>query len=212
MSYKTRWPGCRWAAAGVSCCSIRSGPRRRPCWRPSATRSRRSAGATCAEDVGASAADMVAIAERTRMSRAAGGRGRRGRVSRAVTAFVSTSASRPPWLTTGERYARGVRVALQGAGSVGGGVARDCWRARRAADRADRRCRQGPGAGGGSRGEAVSAEDLRTPCEVFSPNALGAILDDAGIAGLDCAIRRRRSEHQLAGAARRGSRGVAEIL
>ena len=35
-------------------------------------------------------------------------------------------------------------------------------------------------------------------CDVFSPNALGAILDDAGIARLDCAIVAGGANNQLA--------------
>jgi leucine dehydrogenase len=37
-----------------------------------------------------------------------------------------------------------------------------------------------------------------SPCDVFSPNALGAILDDDGIAGLDCAIVAGGANNQLA--------------
>jgi len=39
---------------------------------------------------------------------------------------------------------------------------------------------------------------MATPCDVFSPNALGAILDDASIAALDCAIVAGGANNQLA--------------
>ena len=39
---------------------------------------------------------------------------------------------------------------------------------------------------------------MGTPCDVFSPNALGAILDDEGIARLDCAIVAGGANNQLA--------------
>jgi leucine dehydrogenase len=39
---------------------------------------------------------------------------------------------------------------------------------------------------------------MATACDVFSPNALGAILDDAGIAALDCAVVAGGANNQLA--------------
>jgi leucine dehydrogenase len=39
---------------------------------------------------------------------------------------------------------------------------------------------------------------MATACDVFSPNALGAVLDDAGIAALDCAIVAGGANNQLA--------------
>ena len=39
---------------------------------------------------------------------------------------------------------------------------------------------------------------MGTACDVFSPNALGAILDDAGIARLDCVIVAGGANNQLA--------------
>ena len=48
-------------------------------------------------------------------------------------------------------------------------------------------------------GEAVAPEAIMTtPCDVFSPNALGAILDEQGVAGLDCAIVAGGANNQLA--------------
>jgi leucine dehydrogenase len=94
---------------------------------------------------------------------------------------------------------QGVRVAVQGCGSVGGGVARllardgarlvladvDGARAQRLADEL---------------GAAVVAPDavMATPCDVFSPNALGAILSEERIAQLDCAIVAGGANNQLA--------------
>src|SRR5690606_29164457 len=47
--------------------------------------------------------------------------------------------------------------------------------------------------------EAVAADAImRTPCDLFSPNALGAILDEASIAALDCAIVAGGANNQLA--------------
>ena len=93
----------------------------------------------------------------------------------------------------------GVRVAVQGTGSVGGGVARllvadgarltladvDAARARSLADELG--------------AEAVAADAIMSvPCDVFSPCALGAVLDDAGVARLDCAIVAGAANNQLA--------------
>jgi leucine dehydrogenase len=48
-------------------------------------------------------------------------------------------------------------------------------------------------------GEAVAADRIMgTSCDVFSPNALGAILDEEGIARLDCAIVAGGANNQLA--------------
>jgi leucine dehydrogenase len=48
-------------------------------------------------------------------------------------------------------------------------------------------------------GEAVEAGAIMgVACDVFSPNALGAILDDAGIARLDCAVVAGGANNQLA--------------
>ena len=48
-------------------------------------------------------------------------------------------------------------------------------------------------------GAAVEADAIMSvACDVFSPNALGAILDEAGIARLDCAIVAGGANNQLA--------------
>ena len=39
---------------------------------------------------------------------------------------------------------------------------------------------------------------MTPPCDVFSPNALGAILDEASIAALDCAVVAGGANNQLA--------------
>jgi leucine dehydrogenase len=48
-------------------------------------------------------------------------------------------------------------------------------------------------------GEVVATEQIMSVgCDVFSPNALGAILDDEGIARLDCAVVAGAANNQLA--------------
>lgn len=154
-----------------------------------------------AEDVGASVADMVAIAERTPhvcgLPVDDGDAGGDPGPFTAMGIYHGIKAAVAHKL--GKESMQGVRVAIQGCGSVGGGVARllakdgarltvsdiDDARAHRLADEID--------------GKAVSADSIMgTPCDVFSPNALGAILDDEGIARLDCAIVAGGANNQLA--------------
>lgn len=154
-----------------------------------------------AEDVGASEADMVAIAQRTpHVCGLPAGEGELGGDPGPFTAmgiFLGIKAAVAHKL--GHDALRGVRVAVQGCGSVGGGVARllakdgarltlsdiDGERARTLATEIG--------------GVAVSPDAVMgTACDVFSPNALGAILDEEGIARLDCAIVAGGANNQLA--------------
>ncbi|MEO6387037.1 MAG: Glu/Leu/Phe/Val dehydrogenase dimerization domain-containing protein [Croceibacterium sp.] len=157
-----------------------------------------------AEDVGASVADMVAIAERTPhvsgLPAAEGAIGGDPGPFTAMGIFLGIKAAVEHKLGTGSM--QGVRVAMQGCGSVGGGVARllakdgahltvadvDAERARTLASEVG--------------GEAVAPESIMgTACDVFSPNALGGILDEEGIARLDCPIVAGGANNQLARAA-----------
>src|SRR5690606_35600857 len=154
-----------------------------------------------AEDVGANVADMVELAQRTRhVCGLPAGKGELGGdpgpftamgIFRGIEAAVSHKLGRDDL--------EGLRVALQGCGSVGSGLAR-LLAARGAiltvadfsAERAQSLARE-IGA------EAVAADAImRTPCDLFSPNALGAILDEASIARLDCAIVAGGANNQLA--------------
>lgn len=93
----------------------------------------------------------------------------------------------------------GVHIAVQGTGSVGGGVARLA-----AADGAKLTVADINTAGakvladelGGVMADPNSI--LATPCDVISPNALGAILDDASITSLQAPIVAGGANNQLA--------------
>jgi leucine dehydrogenase len=155
-----------------------------------------------AEDVGISEADMVAISQRTAF------------VSGLPVAGADAAGGDPGPFTAlgiyhgikaavrhklGRDSLAGVHVAVQGTGSVGGGVARllarDGARLTLADIHEDRAASLAAELGG----QAVASEAIMdTACEVFSPNALGAILDDAGIARLDCAIVAGGANNQLA--------------
>ena len=155
-----------------------------------------------AEDVGMSEADMVAIAEQTRHV-----------TGLPATDGASAGGDPGPFTARGIYYGvraavahklgsdsmKDVHVAVQGVGSVGGGLARLL-----AADGARLTLADVDTA----RAEALAAElgaqtvapdaILDTACEVFSPNALGAILDDAGIARLKAQIVAGGANNQLA--------------
>ena len=155
-----------------------------------------------AEDVGISEADMTLVAERTQY------------VSGLPVDGDETAGGDPGPFTAmgifhgikaavrhklGKDSLEGVRIAIQGTGSVGGGVAR--LAAKESAiltlsdineDRAEELAEE--------LGADTAAADaiMSVACDVFSPNALGAILDDEGIARLDCAIVAGGANNQLA--------------
>jgi leucine dehydrogenase len=155
-----------------------------------------------AEDVGMSEADMVAISQHTRHVTG-------------LPAIDDNSAGGDPGPFTargiyygikaavvhklGRDSMAGVHVAVQGTGSVGGGVARllaadgarltlaDIDSARAAALAAELGAETRPA-------DAIMDE----ACDVFSPNALGAILNGEGIARLQAPIVAGGANNQLA--------------
>ncbi|MEE4289302.1 MAG: Glu/Leu/Phe/Val dehydrogenase dimerization domain-containing protein [Erythrobacter sp.] len=155
-----------------------------------------------AEDVGISEADMVAVSKRT--AHVSGlpvqGEDAAGGDPGPFTAYgIYLGIRAAVQHKLGKDSVAGVHVAVQGVGSVGGGVARllaqdgakltladiDAAAAQRLADELG--------------GKVVSADAiLSTPCDVLSPNALGAILDPASIAALDTAIVAGGANNQLA--------------
>ena len=155
-----------------------------------------------AEDVGITEADMVAVSQRTAhvSGLPVAGEGSAGGDPGPFTAmgiFLGIKAAVRHKL--GKDSVAGVHVVLQGTGSVGGGVARllaqegaKLTLADLNAARAAELARE--------LGASVAASDaiMSTSCDVFSPNALGAILDDEGIAQLDCAIVAGGANNQLA--------------
>lgn len=154
-----------------------------------------------AEDVGANVADMVELAQRTRhvcgLPAAKGELGGDPGPFTAMGIFRGIEAAVSHKL--GRQGVEGLRVALQGCGSVGSGLARLLAAngailtvADLSAERAQALARE-VGA------EAVAADAImRTACDLFSPNALGAVLDEASIAQLDCAIVAGGANNQLA--------------
>ena len=154
-----------------------------------------------AEDVGISEADMTVIARRTRhvagLPVAGGAAGGDPGPSTAEGVFVGMRAAVAHKL--GRHDFNGVHVAIQGLGSVGGALAEKLAVAGAVltlADIDEARARAYAARLGGT--AVPVAAITRVAADVFSPNALGAVLDEATIAGLNVAIVAGAANNQLA--------------
>lgn len=155
-----------------------------------------------AEDVGITEADMVAVSQRT------------AHVSGLPAVGENAAGGDPGPFTSygiylgilaairyklGKPGAKGVHVAVQGVGSVGGGVARLLAKDGAKLTLADINAKAAQALADELGAKVVSAQDIMTtPCDVLSPNALGAILDEQSIAALDTAIIAGGANNQLA--------------
>ena len=157
-----------------------------------------------AQDVGISEDDIVAVSRGT--SHVAGLPGRGGDpgpyTARGVYLGVKAAARR----ALGSDDMRGVRVAIQGVGSVGGGLAR--YLAEEGADLVladiNRDYVQNLAEELGA--QVVGVEEvLTTECDILSPNALGAILNEQTIEGLKTKAVAGGANNQLA----KGHEGAA---
>ncbi|MGN3975406.1 Leu/Phe/Val dehydrogenase [Tsuneonella sp. SYSU-LHT278] len=154
-----------------------------------------------AEDVGISEADMVAVSQRTGyVSGLPVGEGQAGGDPGPFTAMgIYHGIKAAVAHKLGKDSLDGVRVALQGTGSVGGGVARLLAKDGARLIVADVDETRADALAKEVGGESVAPEQIMSvACDVFSPNALGAILDEEGIARLDCAIVAGGANNQLA--------------
>ncbi len=154
-----------------------------------------------AEDVGASEADMVAIAKRTAhvcgLPAQEGDAGGDPGPFTAMGIYLGIKAAAAHKL--GKDSMQGVRVAVQGCGSVGGGVARLLAKDGAHLIVSDIHGGRAQELASEVGGKAVASDVvIGTSCDVFSPNALGAVLDDESIARLDCAIVAGGANNQLA--------------
>ena len=157
-----------------------------------------------AEDVGMSVADMVAISHHTKhvsgLPVASGEVGGDPGPQTALGVYLGILAAIKQGL--GTESAKGVRVAIQGVGSVGGGVAR-----RLAADGAiltlaDVNLARAKALADELGADlADSAAIMEIDADVLSPNALGAILTEESIAKLNVPIVAGGANNQLATAA-----------
>jgi len=154
-----------------------------------------------AEDVGMSDQDMVTIASETRhvsgLPVASGAAGGNPGPSTSLGVYLGVKAAAKRGL--GADDMKGVHVAIQGVGSVGGGLARllaadgarltladvDAARAQALADELG--------------GQAVAADAiLSVEADIVSPNALGAILTERSIASLKTKVIAGGANNQLA--------------
>ena len=154
-----------------------------------------------AEDVGMSVDDMIAVARRTRY--VAGLPVEGGEVGgdpgphTAYGVFLGIKAAVRRAL--GKDSLAGLHIAMQGAGSVASGVAR------RAAGEGARLTIADVDSARAEKLAAVTGAAIVDPsavmsveADVFSPNALGAILDEASIAALNAPIVAGGANNQLA--------------
>lgn len=155
-----------------------------------------------AEDVGMSEADMVTLAGRTAhvSGLPANGEDAAGGDPGPFTAMgIYHGIKAAVRHKLGKDSVEGVHVAVQGTGSVGGGVARLLAKDGAKLTLADIHADRAEALAGELGGKAVNADAIMSvACDVFSPNALGAILDDEGIARLDTPIVAGGANNQLA--------------
>lgn len=154
-----------------------------------------------AEDVGASEADMVAISQRTPhvcgLPAAAGQLGGDPGPFTAHGIYLGIKAAARHKL--GADSMAGVRVALQGCGSVGGGVARLLAQDGAKLVLADIDAARAQALAAELGAQAVAPDAIMTQhCDVFSPNALGAVLTAASIEALNCQVVAGGANNQLA--------------
>ncbi len=154
-----------------------------------------------AEDVGMSDADMIAIATQTAhvsgLPVATGEAGGDPGPTTAYGVYLGVKAAIARGL--GRDGANGVHVAIQGVGSVGGGVARLLAADGARLTLADVDIARAATLASELGGTAVPAGDiLGIEADVISPNALGAIWTEASIAGLKAPIVAGGANNQLA--------------
>lgn len=154
-----------------------------------------------AEDVGMSEERMKIVATRTKhvsgLPVAAGGAGGDPGPVTARGVYLGVKAAAKRGL--GADSMAGVRVAIQGVGSVGGGVARLLAADGAKLVLADVNAARAKALAAELGAEAVDADAILTQeTDLFSPNALGAILTEQSIAALKCKVVAGGANNQLA--------------
>jgi leucine dehydrogenase len=153
-----------------------------------------------AQDVGMSEDDMVALSRTTKHVAGLPGQGGDPGPSTARGVYLGVKAAVRRAL--GRESMQGVHVAIQGVGSVGGGLARHL-----AADGAQLTIADADPARAKALAreivaDVVPATDIMmVEADVFSPCALGAILTDTSVPALRCAAVAGGANNQLANAA-----------
>ena len=152
-----------------------------------------------AEDVGMSVADMIEVARQTKY--VAGlpvdtGVGGDPGPHTSLGVFMGIKAAVKRAL--GKDSLSGLHIALQGAGSVAGGVARHACAEGARLSIADVDSARAEALAQLCGGTSVSPDEIMTiEADVFSPNALGAILDEVSIAALNAPMVAGGANNQL---------------
>ncbi len=154
-----------------------------------------------AEDVGMSDADMVAIAKTTRhvsgLPVAAGSAGGDPGPTTAHGVYLGVRAAIARAL--GKDDPKGVHVAIQGVGSVGGGLARLLAKDGAKLTLADVDAKRAKALAAELGAACVTAAEIMTvEADVLSPCALGAVLDERSIAALQTGVIAGGANNQLA--------------
>jgi len=154
-----------------------------------------------AQDVGMSAADMIAISQGTRyvsgLPPKDGGAGGDPGPSTAMGVFLGIKAAVRRAL--GKDDLAGVHIAIQGVGSVGGGVARHAAAAGARITLADQNADLARTLADHIGAQIAPVDEIMgVEADVFSPCALGAILTESSIAALRVAIVAGGANNQLA--------------
>lgn len=154
-----------------------------------------------AQDVGMSAQDMIDLCAVTPfvsgLPPKQGGAGGDPGPSTAIGVFLGVEAAAQRALGTSDM--KGVRVAIQGVGSVGGGLARHLAKAGAVLTVSDVDERKAQQLGGELGATVVDAAAIMTvEADIFSPCALGAILDEASISALRVKAVAGGANNQLA--------------
>ncbi len=154
-----------------------------------------------AEDVGMSVADMTAIAAETRyvagLPVAGGEVGGDPGPHTSLGVFLGLKAAVRRAL--GKDTLAGLHIAMQGAGSVAGGVARFAAKEGARLSIADVAGDRASALAGETGGTVIDPGQIMTlEADVFSPNALGAILTAESIAALNAPIVAGGANNQLA--------------
>ena len=154
-----------------------------------------------AQDVGMSAGDMIAISRGTRfvsgLPPKSGGAGGDPGPSTATGVFLGVQAAVRRAL--GRDDLSGIHLAIQGVGSVGGGLARRAAAAGAKLTLADKNGDHAKTLAKELGADVVATDEImRVKADVFSPCALGAILTEQSIADLKVSIVAGGANNQLA--------------
>ncbi|MFM8499279.1 MAG: Leu/Phe/Val dehydrogenase [Chakrabartia sp.] len=154
-----------------------------------------------AQDVGISAQDIIDIGQGTRfvsgLPPRTGGAGGDPGPSTALGVFLGVKAAIKRGL--GKDDVAGVHIAIQGVGSVGGGLARHLAKAGAKLTLADRDASRAKALAAELGADVVDADSILTvEADVLSPCALGAILNDQSIPALKVPIIAGGANNQLA--------------